>query len=457
MEATASIEFEIEPAGPCRKKVKVKIPPERVSEEFNKSYQNWIRSVPISGFRQGKAPRKLVEKRFGEQVAQEVKQSLVDSAFEEALNQNNLAPISDPELDVAELEAKPAEAFAFDFTVTVKPEFELPELKDIEVSVPSAEPTKAEIDAALLSLRKTKATLRPLEKGGAVQGDVVALKVRGYAEDKELFHQENVPYEIGKPYLQGLVAEGLDEELDGKSSGDIVKAKAFAPPHAEGHPLAGMDLQIEAEILDVKRPDVPALDEALARSFDFDSTDELIAQVTKDLRVRKDRERDRAVEELALEELVQKCAFELPEELIQREADELARRAAYELQMSKASEEEIAKRVSEIRARRAEESERELKSFFVLDKIVDKERILVTETEVKEVVAQLAAYNEKTPEQMYAHLREAGRLGSLRNQLRERKAREKLRKKVKVKEAPAADMKTKAAAKKKKTTKKKTK
>ncbi len=120
--------------------------------------------------------------------------------------------------------------------------------------------------------------------------------------------------------------------------------------------------------------------------------------------------------------------------------------------------------LSEIRARSADESARELKSFFILDKIVEKERVLVTETEVREAVAALAAYNQQQPDQMYAMLRESGRLGSLRNQLREKKAREKLRNKVKVGVAPAvADKPQKKTAAKpaakaatKKTTKKKT-
>jgi FKBP-type peptidyl-prolyl cis-trans isomerase (trigger factor) len=132
----------------------------------------------------------------------------------------------------------------------------------------------------------------------------------------------------------------------------------------------------------------------------------------------------------------------------------LARRTAYELQMQKKSEEEIAKSVAEIRARRKDESAGQLKAYFILDKIVDKERILVTENEVREAVTQIAAYNNKSPDEMYALLRESDRLGSLRNQLREKKARAKLRSKVKV-----TDLKPKAKAtdakKKKKKTKKK--
>ena len=144
--------------------------------------------------------------------------------------------------------------------------------------------------------------------------------------------------------------------------------------------------------------------------------------------------------------------------MIEREVDELAARTAYEMQQQSKSEEEIAQRMAEVKSQRAEESTRDLKAFFLLDKIVEKERLLVTETEVKEAVGMIGAQSGKTPEQMYELLRESGRLASLRNQLREKKARERLRKKVKVSEVKAEDS-GKAAPKKtakKKAAKKKT-
>jgi trigger factor len=446
------MEFHVETAGPCRKRVRVTIPPEMVSAEFDKSFQQWVRTVPIPGFRPGKAPRKLVEKKFGKQVAQEVKQTLLDAAFEEALKENDLAPIAEPELDIEAVSVEPSQAVDFDFTVTVKPEFELPDYSDIEVEAPTAEPTEEEVERALRQLRKSKATLRPLKSGSIATEDVVSLKVRGLSGEKELFHHENLPYEVGSRMLADLIVDGLDEQLEGKKVDATVTAKAFAPPYAENHPLAGIELELQAEVLDHKRPELPALDDAFAKLFDFDGKAELIDVVRKDVRNQKERQREKLIEDLALGQLVDKSEFELPEELIAREADELARRASYELQMQETPEEEIAKRVSELRTQRATESARELKSFFVLDKIVDKERILVPESEVQEAVAQIAAYHGKTPEQMYTLLRESDRLSSLRNQLRVKKARAKLRKKVKVKDASAPDAKKTAT---KKTSKKK--
>jgi trigger factor len=434
---TTAMRFSVEPAGPCRKRIKVTIPPELVAEEFDKSYRQWTRTVPIPGFRPGKAPRKLVEKRFGKQVAVEVKQSLLDNAYTEAIKENKLSPIADPEIDAEKLDVEPSKQVDFDFTVTVKPEFELPDFKEIAVTVPSAAPTKEEIDRALLGLRKRKATLRPVKQGGVEDGDVVTLKIRALAGETEAFHHDGLPYEVGSRMLADLITDGLDEALLGKAVGDAANAKGFVPPHVENHPLAGVDLTLETEIVDLKRPELPEVDDKLAEAYDFKTKDEFVAYVKEDVARHKAEQRDRLAEDLALAQLLEKTPIDLPDDLIQKEGEEIARRVAYELQLQGKPEEEIAKQVAEARSRRSEESAKELKMWFLLDKLVEKEKILVPETEVREAVAQIAAYQGQSPEQMYVLLRDSGRLSSLRNHLRVKKARAKLRSQVKVTEGEA--------------------
>jgi trigger factor len=446
-ETPTAMSFSVEPIGPCRKRIKVTIPPQLVTEEFDKSYRQWARSVPIPGFRPGKAPRKLVEKRFGKQVAVEVKQSLLDSAYTEAIKENKLSPIADPEVDLEKVNVEPSQAVDFDFTVTVKPEFELPEFKQIEVSVPSAAPTDEEVDGAVVALRKRKATLRPVKKGGVESGDVVTIKVKGTAGEKDAFQHDGLPYEVGSRMLGDLVTDGLDEALAGKGVGDAVTAKAFVPPHVENHPLAGADLTVQAEIVDLKRPELPEVDDKLAEAYDFKTKDEFLTFVREDVARHKAAQRDKMVEDLALAQLLEKTPIDLPDDLIKKEGDEIARRVAYEMQLEGKPEEEIAKQVAEVRARRSEESANELKMWFLLDKLVEKEKILVPETEVREAVAQIAAYQGQSPEQMYVLLRDSGRLSSLRNHLKVKKARARLRSQVKVSEAAAPGQPAEASAK----------
>ncbi len=471
MATSETMEFSVEAAGPCRKRVKVNIPTELVTMEFEKSYKQWIKTVPMRGFRQGKAPRSLVEKRFGPDIALEVKKTLIDSAFDEALKENNLAPIADPELDLESVTVEPRKPVAFDFVVTVKPEFELPELKELSVEVPVVGIDEDDVDDALKQLRKRKATFRPLDAKNKIENDDLAtLKVRGKIGDTEHFSNDNMPYEVGSNRLVDLITEGMDKELLGAKAGKSFGTTGFVPAHNANHPLAGMELDLDVELIEAKRPELPEVDEEFAKAFDFDSKDELVGAIRKDLENRLESDREKFIESAALAKLVDETEIDLPDDLIEREVEDMARRAAYEMQMQGKSEEEIAQKIVEIRSRRAEESTRELKAYFLLDKIVEKERIIVTEGEVRDAVAQIAAYQGQTVDQMYALLRDSGRLGGLRNQLREKKARAKLRKKVQVTDAPAdasgkakkadkkpadAEKPAKKTAAKKKTTKKK--
>ena len=131
--------------------------------------------------------------------------------------------------------------------------------------------------------------------------------------------------EVGSSWLGGLVTQGLDEVLEGKEVGAAVQAKAFAPPHNEQHPLAGQEIDISAEVLDQKRPELPEVNGGFAKAFDFDSVDEMVETVTRDVAAHKERERNRLIENLALLQLVEKSSFELPAELIEREVEDLAR------------------------------------------------------------------------------------------------------------------------------------
>ncbi|MEE8107094.1 MAG: trigger factor [Planctomycetota bacterium] len=436
MAPRATMQFSVEDAGPCRKKVKVNVPEEMVKREFEKSFSQISKSVSIHGFRPGKAPRALVEKRFGKDIALEVKQLLIDNAFDEALKEHELAPIDDPEMDLDAVEVDRGKPVVFDFVVTVKPEFDLPELKGIEVSVPAIEISNGDVADALKRFQKPKATLAPLEKGAVEAEDVVTLNVTAMSGGTCVLDSAEVRYEVGSKLLGDFITQDLDDALLGTAPGATVSASGYAPPHAINHPLARQALALEVELVDAMRPEFPEVDDAFAKGLDFDSQEELRDSVLKDLENRLAEARDRFIENAALAQLVEQTGIELPRSLVDKEIDDMARRAAYGAQIRGESEADIAKAIAAIRSRPVEESAGNLKAYFILDRIVDTERILVTETEVKEAVAQIAAYYGPLGDHLYAVMRDAGRLTGLRNQLRDKKARGKLRKKVQVDDAP---------------------
>ncbi|MEE8166902.1 MAG: hypothetical protein V3T64_15150, partial [Myxococcota bacterium] len=119
------------------------------------------------------------------------------------------------------------------------------------------------------------------------RGDVVTLRLSGMAGESQVVNEDGLPYEVGSSWLGGLVTQGLDEALDGMEVGAAVQAKAFAPPHNEQHPLAGQEIDISAEVIDQKRPELPEVNEDLSKAFYFDSVDELVDTVTRDVALKK--------------------------------------------------------------------------------------------------------------------------------------------------------------------------
>ncbi len=436
MTRSETMEFSVEDAGPCRKRVTVSIPTKLVSEQFKRSFTQWSNSSPIRGFRPGKAPRALVEKRFGKDIAIEVKRTLIDNAFDEALEANELAPIADPELDFDTVEVVAGQPIDFKFVVTVRPEFDLPDLGGIEVSVPAVDVSDDELAHALKKLQRHKATLRPLDHGAVEHGDVVTLKVAAMSADTGALDGSEMAYEIGSRHLGELITEDLDATLVGKEPGATVRTTGYVSPHAVQNPLAGQDVGLKVELIDVKRPELPSIDDNFAKELDFDSQEGLREAVRKDVTNRLARDRERLVEDAALAQLVRQVGIELPASLVEKETDETARRGAYGAQIRGDSADDVAKTIIDIRNRDAGESAKQLMAYLILDQIVDAERIVVTEDEVRDAVARIATHHDQVPEQLHAVLQASGRLGGLRNHLREKKARAKLRERIRATGAP---------------------
>ena len=167
------MDFRVESLAPCRKKVTVTVPAERVREAIDGQYQEINKQIALPGFRPGKAPRKILEAKFGAHVRDEVKGKLVEAAFQQAVEDKQVAPLGQPELDVKDLAVDPEKPFEFHFEVTTRPEFDLPVWKGLEVKVPAAHVSDADVDAGVERLRLSEGTLESSE--GPLASDDVAV------------------------------------------------------------------------------------------------------------------------------------------------------------------------------------------------------------------------------------------------------------------------------------------
>jgi len=247
--------------------VKVEIPAERIDDAVSERLQRLQRSVRLDGFRPGKVPARVVRDRFGTQVRQEVLGELIQSTFQEAVQQEELQPAGQPSFDTGEASAEKG-SFKYEATFEVYPEVELAPLENIDVERPQAEVTEADIDQMIETLRDQQKEHETVDRAAA-NGDRVIIDFVGRI-DGEVFEGgsgENTPVDLG----EGRMIEGFEEQLVGASAGDELQVKVTFPENYGTNELAGKDALFDVTVKSVQEGRLPEVDDEFIRGFGVES------------------------------------------------------------------------------------------------------------------------------------------------------------------------------------------
>jgi len=454
------MDFAVDTLGPCRKHVKVTVPQDRVQEEYDRQYDEINDNVAMPGFRKGRAPRKILEKRFGKTLGREVKEKLVQNALEKLVEDKKLEPLRPPEIDFETLEVEPEQIFEFEFDVITRPEFETPNYKELEVEVPAVEVAKEQIDEAVDRLRRSEAVLQTVEDAEVGDEDVLVIDWKALDGDSVEAHDDNAYYLYGRGVLAGFVVKGLDEALQGAKKGAEASVKVEVGPDDPREELRGRELDLAVELKEIKRYVLPEIDEEFLKRHDFDDAEEMHEEIEKQLKRAAGRERDRLAEDQLVDGLLDSVEMSLPEEFVEKELEQWARRKRTGLEIEKIPEEDIEKQIDEERADAKTNVEKDMRRFFLLDRIADSEDVKVSEADLLQAIQAIAQAYGRPEEEVLASFRDGDRIQELAAQIRHRKTREVIRRQAKLveTEAPAEKKaKPKKKAAKKKAAKKKAK
>ena len=395
-------------------RLQVEIPPEEFAKDLDRTYRKLAQEVRIPGFRKGKVPRQIIDARVGrEHVMHQFIDEFLPTYYVQAIREHDLAPIADPEIDVDQAEA--GHSLRFTATVEVRPRLTLePEqYKGIQVDAPDSEPRELEIDEYIDHLRERNAELEVVARP-AQKGDYVLADVRAYVHDKEIAPASRVGYfeEIGS---EKLVPE-LDQQLEGKRNGDILKFNAVLP-ESFGQ-LAGQEVTFQVLVKEVKSKKLPVADDEFAKTAsEFDTMEDLRDDVRTKLRALKEAESAGTVREMVLQKVVDSIEVELPERLVDEETEhriesarERAERAGTTLEALLESQEwdELRFR-SDARAHAV----RALKSDLVLEAVAKQEGIKATKEDVEREIRSLAEATGKDAREVVGILERSGQVGSL--------------------------------------------
>lgn len=439
-------------AGPCKKKVTIEIPEEAVHAAIDEQYSTLRKDAIVPGFRKGRAPLRLLEKRFGKDVSQQVKLKLLSDASESAIKDSELDTIGEPDIDHESIEIPEKGAMKFDFEVDVRPEFKLPELENIPVEKSSAKITDSQIDDELEGICKRFGIWAPVEKTPAKEGDQiiadVLLKTEGSQEEQK---HDNLELFVRKNGFVGAVPVGnLDELLTGTKHGDVKETTVEVPKTFYNEEYRGKKFDIKITVKDVKQLKPAEINEELFGKVGVKDEKELRNRIREMAENRSEQQSRMAMTDQIYEYLLDKTSLDLPEDVVADQSKQLLQRQYTDLMTRGLDREQIEEHMDQLRASSATQAERQLKLYFLMDKVAEKLEVEVSEEELNGHIAMVAAQRGSRPERMREEMLRDGSLAQFSLQIREQKCIEKLLESAKIKEVKAlAEKKTKA-----KTTKK---
>jgi trigger factor len=392
----------------------VEVEPDRIGKDLDRTYRRIAQQVKIPGFRKGKVPRKVIDAQIGrDAVVGEFIEDSVPTYYREALREHELAPITDPDIDLGQLEeGKP---LVFTATVEIRPRLQLEErdYKGIKVERPSASVSDREVDDMLERLRERFAELETVGRP-ARTGDYVLIDLRASIHDQEVPEatRPDYLYEIGSGEFTGK----LDEELEGKRAGEILRFNA--PLDERFGDRAGQEVSFQVLVKEVKGKKLPDVDDAFAKTAsEFDTLAELREGLREQLRANKERAADAEVRDLVLQTLVDSVDVELPDALVDEEVEHRLRHARERAERTGMPLEELLRSqgFDELRFRsdaRAH-SIRAIKADLALEAVARNDDLEVTAEEIGREIGGLAAALGREPKDLAKSLDRSGQVVAL--------------------------------------------
>lgn len=430
---------EISDAGPSRKKISIEIPADTVNESLGSSMDTLMVEAELPGFRKGRVPRRLVEKKFGVAVKKQAKEQLIASAFSRAIEDNKIRVLGNPTSpDLDKIEVEQGKPLKFELEVEVLPEFSLPELDGIVVKKPKFTVGDDLVDSEYGKLKVQEGRLEDRES--PEPGDYLT----GHAKlvgpgDKVLFESDGIVVQVppvekkGQGMIVGLVVEDLAKQLGTPKRGETKTIKTKGPESHENEAIRGADLTVTYTPERIDRI-IPATAEDLMARFGFGSEDQIKSSLRQRLEQRVQIEQQQAMRGQVAAFLLNSVKMDLPERITAGQAGRNLERARLELMYRGVDPMKIEENLAALRARSANDAVRDLKLFFILDRAAEQLKVTVTEAEVNGRVAMMAMERNQRPEQLRQELIRTNQIQGVYQQLREHKTMDAIIARAKVEE-----------------------
>ncbi|KHE90433.1 MAG: trigger factor [Candidatus Scalindua rubra] len=424
--------IEIEEVGPCKKLLKFEIPKETIDDEWQKQLKEVARMANLPGFRKGKAPRKLLEKNYGDKIIDEVKRAVVSKSYQQAIEKNKLSPIGDP--DIGDIGLELGKPLKFEITLEVLPTFELGEYKGMQLKRKPVSVTDEDIDKALTAISRQKAQLTVVKAGKIKVEDFIICDCEVGINGDVVWSDQEVEVMVSGFHVADIDVPDLKDSLVGAKSGDKVSLDVELGDNFSVEQHRNKSAKMEISIKEIKRPKNPEIDDELAKQVGYDSLGELKEFMTKRLEMEKKRMAEAEMQEQISSKLIEMADFEMPEDMIKHHTSERLYRYQLDLINKGTPQQEIEKHSEDLKSASEESVVRDFKMSLVLEHIAEKERIFVTEDDVNRRISEMAGMYGLDAAGMKKQLEKMNSMSNLRHQLRESKTLNLLMKEANIEE-----------------------
>ncbi|MDR1384585.1 MAG: trigger factor [Planctomycetaceae bacterium] len=429
--------LDIQTLSVCERKIVATIPRKEVDRYFSKEFDDIIENASVPGFRKGRAPKKLVEKRYRKMVQDRVKGSLIMDSIKQLHNNKELTPISEPDFDLNAVVLPENGPLVFEFQLEVRPEFELPNWEGLKIEKPVRTFSPEDVDYALNRTLTEYGKLVPKD-GEAELGDYIVTKLSFSYEGNEFSSadEETIRIRSTLSFNDGSIND-FDKLMKGVKVGDIRETEITLSQDAMNVSYRGKKIQAIFEIKEIKKLELPELTPEFLKDLGhFSDVAELKDAVRDVLERQLIYEQYRYVRQQVTDSLTISATWTLPPALLQRQSNRELQRMILELQRSGYTEQEIRSQINRLRQNSRDIVTQALKEHFILEKIAEIENIVETEQDYDTEIQLIATHQNATPRRIRAQLEKQGEMDILRNQIIERKVLDLILSKAVITEYP---------------------
>tara|TARA_B100001013_G_scaffold111578_1_gene64055 strand:+ start:883 stop:2358 length:1476 start_codon:yes stop_codon:yes gene_type:complete len=423
------VNYQVEELGPCYMKLTIQVAQNESKQSLEEAYSELRQDAMVPGFRRGRTPRWLLEKRFGKQVKEDIQSKMMQAGLKHALEDSDLSPIGTPELDEEAIEFDPEKDFEFEVRIYTRPSFELKDYLGLEIEIPEFKVTDEIIERSVKDILRSKSKLIDAPDGAeAEMDDLVVADVRLVRDGAEIWSENELNLLLSERTRDMIMVPELIDIALGAKIGDSKTETITISDTFSQEEHRGQEGELTIDVKKHQNREYPELTDEIAQELGYDSADDVEDKIRVSFDEQNQRILDAVTDSSIVNKLVETAEIDLPEPLIEKHTETRVEKRRVELEAKSVTDEEMKKEIDAFRETSRDGLIREMKQTFIMQYIAENEGIELEEEEVDERLGTMAEEMREDPFDLRDRYEEDGTLDVLRDRMLQEKTMELVKK-----------------------------